>query len=366
MAKNNRARAVRLMLAVLALSAVAACKTTDTVTTREIDEGVTDYRKATINDASKVGMATDVSKKYSLSEVPGSSNNRDVPIVKDDMFYVSLLQAFVGNQDGLGYLRSEKVRRRDIAIVLRVRDSNDPDVPCRFVFYSDDVEPGQFLNFSNLLTLGPTQYRGGVITIDVDEIYLGDDTKAIEAELRDLAGSEDNVIGPAASRATWNARARNLFAIVDNNVYTTRYTLTLLPSGGVANLPYARFEAGNYVLMRHRDRDGRFEWSSLNLDNNTGRLIYPQTVAALAANAVPANRCSSCATEQPSQAAAPQHYAGEEFRGTSYVTLQINALRNLPVNERPEKQKVKPPEYRSLSRTIAKEKNCAQQADCKK
>ena len=42
-------------------------------------------------------------------------------------------------------------------------------------------------------------------------------------------------------------------------------------------LPYPRFEAGNYVLMRHDKRDNAFEWGRLQLDNNTGRLVYAAT-----------------------------------------------------------------------------------------
>jgi len=51
-------------------------------------------------------------------------------------------------------------------------------------------------------------------------------------------------------------------------------SLTLTPSGGVAELPYPRSEAGNYVLMRHERPEENFNWNGLQLDNNAGRLIY--------------------------------------------------------------------------------------------
>ena len=103
-----------------------------------VDEGVTDYRKATIDQNSAQGKPTDVSKKYMLS-----GDNKDVPIVANDTFYVSLLQAYVGPdadfRDSPNY-----GGREEIVLVLRVRDSNDPASPGRFAFYSDDVARGQF------------------------------------------------------------------------------------------------------------------------------------------------------------------------------------------------------------------------------
>jgi hypothetical protein len=318
--------------ACLALIAMAGCES--------VDEGVTDYRKATIDQNSAHGMPTDVSKKYMLS----GDTNPSVPIVDKDLFYVSLLQAYVGpDSDFRGY--SDFGGREEIVLVLRVRDSNEPDSPGRFAFYSDNVARGQFLNFSNLLTLGPTHYHGGVITIDVDEIRLIGTTAHIKEKLQALADDPEGAFGPdPAKRHNWNAIARDVFDIIDRDSYGTRYTLTLLPTGGIPGLPYPRFEAGNYVLMRHEARNDAFEWNALQLDNNTGRLVYKGTAS---------DADGAAHREAPCRHCDPDTNAGD-YRERSYVTLQINALRGIQENPAPEQHVVKPPKYKSLDQDTHK------------
>jgi len=310
---RKTARRIGLGLAVLSALAVASCES--------VNEGVTDYRKAVIDDSSRRGDATDVSKKYGLGTIDKNGNPvpqaAPVPIVSGDKFYVSLLQAYAGPDAGF---RGEGGfgGKEEIVVVLRVRDSNNPADPGRFAFYSDDVERGQFLNFSNLLTLGPQDYAGGVITIDLDEVRLIGTTKHIKEKLQQLADDPDGAFGPdPEKRRNWRALARDVFDVIDSDSYGTRYTLTLLPSGGIEALPYARFEAGNYVLMRHENRGEAFEWANLQLDNNTGRLVTKGSP--------------------------------NEFRERSYVTIQINALRGIP--SRPaDPTVVTPPTYKSIDR----------------
>lgn len=311
--------------ALASLLALAGCEA--------VDEGVTDYRKATINQESARGLPTDISKKYMLS-----GDNEAVPIMTNDLFYVSLLQAYVGpdadfrGSPGFG-------GREEIVLVLRVRDSNDPGSPGRFAFYSDNVARGQFLNFSNLLTLGPTHYQGGVITIDIDEVRLIGTTAHIKELLQQLADDTEGAFGPdPEKRRNWNALARNVFDIIDSDSYGTRYTLTLMPTGGVPGLPYPRFEAGNYVLMRHEARNDAFEWNDLQLDNNTGRLVYKGTASDTDGGAHKPAPCASCD---------PDTSAGD-YRERSYVTLQINALRGIKDSPAPDQHVVKPPKYKSL------------------
>ena len=311
--RKTTTRRVLIAGAYLAALAIAGCEA--------VNEGVTDYRKADIDGNSMTGMATDVSSKYRLSNATAS----DVPIKAHDTFYVSLLQAFVGPDAKFGGFPNFE-RRQEMLVVLRARDSNSPDSPGEFAFYSDDVVRGQFLNFSNMLTLGPTFYQGGVITIDVDEVRLVGTTEHIKTMLQQLADSKMDVVGPdPEKRRNWNAIARDVFDVIDRDAYGTRYTLTLMPSGGVAELPYPRFEAGNYVLMRHEAPDNNFNWDQLQLDNNTGRLVY-------------------------------KGGGNRNYAMSSYVTVQINALRGMPENPVPEVRKplqrtpkpVDAPRYQSL------------------
>jgi len=309
-----RRRSIKHVLLAVAALTMAGCEA--------VNEGVTDYRKADIGHESMVGAPTEVNNKYRLSNDAAAS---DVPIKTHDTFYVSLLQAFVGPDARFGGFPNFE-NRQEMLVVLRARDSNSPDSPGEFAFYSDDVVRGQFLNFSNMLTLGPAFYQGGVITIDVDEIRLAGTTAHIKDTLKQLSDSKMDVVGPdPEKRHNWNAVARDLFDEIDKDAYGTRYTLTLMPSGGVAELPYPRFEAGNYVLVRHEAPDANFSWDTLQLDNNTGRLIYKGA-------------------------------GGRNYDQSSYVTVQINALRAMPENPIPEVRKplqrtpkpVDAPKYQSL------------------
>jgi len=346
--------------------------------TETVNEGVTDYRKATISEASKQGSPTDISKKYALSDT--TPFNAPIVITPGRKYYVSLLQAFVGSDARVGGTNWFH-EHEQVALVLRVHDSNDRARPGRLVFFTDDVKlGGQFLNFSNLLTIGPTDYKGGVVTIDVDEVHLRGSTNHIKELLQELSEEPDCPVGTHApgsghdvcddgvqvgpsdtaqsamvgpdsgKRRTWEARERDLFNLIDSDGYSTRYTLTLLPAGGVEGLPYPRFEAGNYVLMRHDTRDNAFEWGRLQLDNNTGRLVY----AAQRGDLVPPGRETSRTTttsdangklasrnpytdadlnyqsrkeqfDASGRALAYQDKTGD-YREQSYVTLQINAL----------------------------------------
>ena len=336
---NARAhgRAIGLAISAVALLALTSCES--------VNEGIADYRKADIDAKSAAGGASGVTRKYRLTgphhpagqSLPAGTIDSsdpgvdDVPIVDGNRFYVSLLQAFAGADAGFGgnFLFQS---REELVVVLRVRDSNDPDSEGRFVFYSDDVKPNQFLNLSNLLTLGPTEYRGGVITIDLDEIRLKGSTSEIKEKLDFLTAHKDDAFGPdPETRKTWHSYARNVFNIIDSDIYGVRYTLTLLPAGGVAGLPYPRFEAGNYVIMRHRRGNPDVDWNNVQLNNNTGRLIY--------------------ANHSPGQT------DDVEFTDNSYVTIQINALRDIPRrvpndDDKPLKDKptdtVKPPKYTPL------------------
>jgi len=350
----------RTSAAVLCLAAavifLAGCAET-------VDEGSTDYRKATISSESAQGAPTDISKKYALSSTTEFSGNSAIPITAGRRYYVSLLQAFIGPDARVGGTNWFQ-EHEQVALVLRVHDSNDRSHPGRLVFFTDDLKlGGQFLNFSNLLTVGPTSYQGGVVSIDVDEVHLRGTTSHIKEMLQELAQEPDcplaghpassghdacddgpagpsdtaqsALVGPApGQRRTWEARERELFNLIDTDGYSTRYTLTLLPAGGVQGLPYPRFEAGNYVLMRHDKRDNAFEWGRLQLDNNTGRLVYAHSVSD--ANGQVASRDPHGDADLNYQSRKAEFDASGkrdlwqdkagDYREQSYVTLQVNAL----------------------------------------
>ena len=238
---RRAARVAAIALGVVVVAMLTAC-------TETVNEGATDYRKATIDRHSAEGAPTDIAKKYALSDTTDYSGNNAIPIMAGRRYYVSLLQAFVGPEARTGGTNWFG-EHEQIALVLRVHDSNDRDHPGRLVFFTDDLKTGgQFLNFSNLLTVGPTDYAGGVVTIDVDEIHLRGTTDHIKQMLEELAAEPDcplgshpkasghdecddeptasaggpsdtaqsQMVGPAVNkRRTWEARERDLFNLIE-------------------------------------------------------------------------------------------------------------------------------------------------------
>ncbi|MBU6297264.1 MAG: hypothetical protein KGJ79_02885 [Alphaproteobacteria bacterium] len=304
-----RARAYIALLGFGALLVLAGCAET-------VDEGATDYRKATINSQSALGEPTDISKKYALSSTTDFAGNGSIPITAGRRYYVSLLQAFVGPEARVGGTNWFH-EHEQVALVLRVHDSNDRAHPASSGH--DDCD-------------------------DADGMAGGPSDSA-----------QSQVVGPdPGKRRTWEARERDLFNLIDTDGYSTRYTLTLLPAGGVAGLPYPRFEAGNYVLMRHDKRDNALEWDRLQLDNNTGRLVYAGTHSD--ANGKLASRDPYDDKDLNYQSRKQQYDASGksdlwqekvgDYREQSYVTLQINALDDAP-------PVVDPPRYRSLTQERA-------------
>ena len=51
-----------------------------------------------------------------------------------------------------------------------------------------------------------------------------------------------------------------------------RYTMVLDPKGGFDHLKHLTLEAGNYILVRSKDRTTPIQWNELVLDENEGRL----------------------------------------------------------------------------------------------
>ena len=82
-------------LGLIALFVLLGCAET-------VNEGATDYRKATIDRRSAEGAPTDIAKKYALSDTTDFRGNDAIPIMAGRRYYVSLLQAFVGPEARVG------------------------------------------------------------------------------------------------------------------------------------------------------------------------------------------------------------------------------------------------------------------------
>jgi hypothetical protein len=121
---------VRMESAIARVAACLAAVVLLTSCTETVNEGVTDYRKATISDQSKQGSPTDISKKCALSDTTPFAGNPQITITPGRRYYVSLLQAFMGPEARVGGTNWFH-EHEQFALVLRVHDSNDRARPGR-------------------------------------------------------------------------------------------------------------------------------------------------------------------------------------------------------------------------------------------
>jgi hypothetical protein len=255
------------MLAVLLL---AGCSITN--------EGTVNYRKQGVTVGRDNKKELHLVKKYSLS-----NESDDNVITTENKISIHLVQGFVKSFPelvGIFKAESSKTKRGEIAVVVKayeLKSDNmlafDADVidTGRLVYYSDDVNPGQYLNFSYLPVYGPVQWTGYPIVLQIYIIEL-DDNEQIKPLLHTLAGLGSMLYAPAAPVLTVLDKLGSALLNGSHDDIIFRYHMTFYPTGGFKELGYPVLEAANYVLMRHEDRQTDFNWTNIYLDTDEGRL----------------------------------------------------------------------------------------------
>jgi hypothetical protein len=147
----------------------------------------------------------------------------------------------------------------------------------RVIFYSNDVHAQQGLNFSNIPLLGPVEYHGRPIGIQLIILELDGTSPEMEGLLGSLAeigSSAADAQGPLASA---------LFSMGESLIATgtddtlMRFTMVLDPqadesTGARVPAEVSLLEEGRMVFFRRENRSHPVDWESLRLDHNDGRL----------------------------------------------------------------------------------------------
>lgn len=151
----------------------------------------------------------------------------------------------------------------------------------RVVYFSNDVQPGQFFNLHNLPVYGPLEYEGRPLGIDIWIIEIDAEDHQSAALLRKLATIGATAHAPAAPvLAVLDQLGSALLASGTDDV-EFRYTMVLDPSGGYSGTAYSSAEAGDYVFVREDHRESTTDWHNLQLDHNTGRIWKRTQTGAL-------------------------------------------------------------------------------------
>lgn len=178
----------------------------------------------------------------------------------------------------------------------------------RIVYYSDDVKPGQALNFGQLNMFGPLPYQGHPVGVTVYVLKLADD---IGPALKPLLGTIAQIgktVSPLNASGIGMLESIGSRLLEGSDEVLFRYDTTLRSSDGtVDDLAFAHLAYGDYVLLRTENRTEKIDWKQFLYNPQNGKL-YKNTQKIN-------GECKD----------GPQ---GNEVSEHSYGVIQINKARN--------------------------------------
>jgi hypothetical protein len=284
-------RGCALMALVLALGACARS-----------NEGAVEMRRAAMSAA---GAKTMTPKPNGSSPVgcpaPGAGNlpfdnpcalpltvknfslGRDQQFVPGDHLAISLRTAFIKEFYELASPLRGNRKNGEIAIVANAFEMDGTKEVAfrpsdlksgRVIYYSDDVEEGQFLNFNNLPIYGPKTYAGHSVAVRLTVFELDVNAEQIKGLLKSLAAIGSIAYAPAAPVLGILNSLGAALASSDQDDTEFRYTMTLDARQGSLRVNNFALEPGNYVIVRKGTRTEDVPWHLLVLNENEGRLYW--------------------------------------------------------------------------------------------
>jgi hypothetical protein len=197
----------------------------------------------------------------------------------------------------------------------------------RVVFYSNDVQSGQSLNFSNIPIplMGPSEYHGRPIGIQLIILELDDTSEQMESlltQLADLGKSAAGLDGPLGNALLSLGRSL-ISGSSDDTLF--RYTMVLdaQTTAGSPSVPV--LEPGRMVFFRREHRGDPVNWSELRLDDNDGRLYRFDRTICTATAATPVPAVTPGRTDDETRAAEARR--AEAIRAAETVALIADSRR---------------------------------------
>ena len=301
------------------------------------NEGSTDYRYIKRSNhpelANCQGNCTSIDQTVSKVKYIKPRETAQHAIKPKDPLVVSLKQIFIKDfietNTPLRVVRGEKANG-EIAIVVNafevgkgesINFGPDGKKNARVVFYTDDVWKGQFLNLSNLSTIyGPLTYDGGPFVLDLYVIEMDTPGPQLRQLLSNLAAIGSTFYPPASPIAGPLAQLAGTLIKDDQDDRAYHYTAEFKPiAGGDPDLNSGFLLTGDYVFIREGDRNVTTNWSELDYDEKTGRLVFN-------GNRMGKSHCMK---------APDQDYPADcYYRENSYVVVEINTAESALQNDR--------------------------------
>jgi hypothetical protein len=273
------------------------------------NEGAVDYRRAepmSAPDAINDGKSSSDMVRLRYKNEPTADVRKD--ILKDDWIEVSLDSVFIDGILELPFTPTRGLNRQlfrprgEIAVLAHAVELRDADVALRFgaasreearvIFYSPDIESGQYLNINNFPVLGPIQYHGGPIYLDIFIVEMDQTSKQTEDMLGKLATAGRSVLNPADPLMSTLVDLGSSLLSSNTDDVLFHYSMVLSPSNrdsSSAN-PFAAVQEGRYVFISKEVREEAIDWHGLCLDHNTARLFWNPTPANLCGQSTVARR----------------------------------------------------------------------------
>jgi hypothetical protein len=293
----------RTLCLLLGLGGLAACATSD--------EGATEFRSVGTGDASAA-----LHQNVLQSDVGR-------PIRPGEPLLVTLKTAYI--KDFTEYfanpLRGSDSANGEIAIVANVFEDDGTATldfgpaglkAARVVFFSDDVDKGQFLNFHGLPLYGPLTYKGHPVVIDLYAVDLDRPGPQLRQMLENLAKIGSVAYPPGTPIAGALAQLAGTLIADDQDDKAYHHTLVQRPAGGVDDIPYSVLEAGHIVFVRSNQRINGIDWSQIALNPSAGVLVKNGDGACMVPN--PASACL--------------------YRDNTYMVVEINTAPSALVQDR--------------------------------
>jgi hypothetical protein len=300
----------RAFCLILGLGALSACAVSD--------EGATEFRSAGAGNGAELRqnvLQNDVGRPIQLGEPL---------LVTLETAYIKDFTEYFSNP-----LRGSDSANGEIAIVANVFEDDGTTTldfgpaglkAARVVFFSDDVDKGQFLNFDGLPLYGPLTYKGYPVVIDLYAVDLDRPGPQLRQMLENLAKIGSVAYPPGTPIAGALAQLAGTLIADDQDDKAYHHTLVQRPTGGVDGIPYSVLQAGHIVFVRSNQRTNGIDWSQIALNPSAGVLVKRGAAAEAAggeAMCMDANPASACL-----------------YRDNTYMVVEVNTAPSALVQDR--------------------------------
>ncbi|MDO8454568.1 MAG: hypothetical protein Q7S59_08375, partial [Sulfurimonas sp.] len=212
--------------------------------------------------------------------------DKDTRFMVGDSLSLHLRSAYIADFSELISPREMFTRQRgkaigEIAIVANAfEETNGNELSFedtragRVVFYSDDVNKGQFLNFNNMPIYGPLNYIGSPFAFRIAIFELDTESKQSKMMLNTIAQAGSTAYPPSSPvLKILNGIGESLLS-GDQTDTEFRYTMVLDSKSGSNKTNHFTLEVGNYIFVRMEDRTKNVNWDELFFDENEAKLYW--------------------------------------------------------------------------------------------